>query len=135
MFKEKKMKEAPVLERNIIGKKTSIIGEIHSEGDFRIDGTVEGSVRAVGKVIIGKEGHVKGTIECTYADVEGQVTGNLNVSELLSLKSTAVISGDVVIGKLNVESGAVFNATCSMKGMVKELNSNEKQKAASKTAS
>ena len=135
MFKEKKMKEAPVLERNIIGKKTSITGEIHSEGDFRIDGTVEGSIRAVGKVIIGKEGHVKGTIECTNADIEGNVTGDLNVSELLSLKSTAVINGDVVVGKLNVEAGAVFNATCSMKGMVKELNSNEKQKTTGKAAS
>ena len=134
MFKENKMKEKPVLERNVIGKKTSIVGEIHSEGDFRIDGTVEGSIRAEGKVIIGKEGKVKGLIECTNADIEGEVTGDISVSDMLSLKSTAVIYGDVVIGKLTVEPGASFNATCSMKGMVKELNKNGSKKRSEKTA-
>jgi cytoskeletal protein CcmA (bactofilin family) len=134
MFKENKMKENPVLERNVIGKKTSIVGEIHSEGDFRIDGTVEGSIRAEGRVIIGKEGKVKGLIECTNADIEGEVTGDISVSDMLSLKSTAVIYGDVVIGKLTVEPGASFNATCSMKGMVKELNKNGSKKRSEKTA-
>ncbi len=134
MFKERKMKESPVLERNVIGKKTSIVGDIHSEGDFRIDGTVEGSIRAEGRVIIGKEGLLKGLIECTNADIEGEVSGNISVSDMLTLKSTAVIHGDVVIGKLTVEPGASFNATCTMKGMVKELNKDDSKKVSTKTA-
>lgn len=135
MFKDKKMKESPVLERNVIGKKTSIVGDIQSEGDFRIDGTVEGSIRAEGRVIIGKEGVVKGLIECKNADIEGEVSGNISVGDMLSLKATAVIHGEVVIGKLTVEPGATFNATCSMKGMIKELSANDAKKAAGKTAS
>mgnify|MGYP000329855363 CR=1 FL=1 len=135
MFKEKKMKESPVLERNVVAKKTSIVGDIHSEGDFRIDGNLEGSIRADGRVIIGKEGHVKGMIECTNADIEGQVTGDISVSNMLSLKSTAIIHGDVVIGKLTVEPGASFNATCSMKGMIKELNKDDSKKASEKSVS
>ena len=134
MFKENKMKESQVLERNVIGKKTSIVGDIHSEGDFRIDGTVEGSIRAEGRVIIGKEGKVKGLIECTNADIEGEVAGNISVSDMLTLKSTAVIHGDVIIGKLTVEPGASFNATCSMKGMVKDLNKNGSKKTSEQTA-
>lgn len=134
MFKEKKMKDNQVLERNVIGKKTSIIGDIHSEGDFRIDGTVEGSIRAEGRVIIGKDGVVKGLIECTNADIEGDVSGNISVSEMLTLKSTAIIHGEVVIGKLTVEPGASFNATCSMKGMIKELNNDGSKKDSEKTA-
>jgi cytoskeletal protein CcmA (bactofilin family) len=134
MFKEKKMKESPVLERNVIGKKTSIVGDIHSEGDFRIDGTVEGSIRAQGRVIIGKEGKVKGLIECTNADIEGEVSGNISVSDMLTLKSTAHINGDVVIGRLTVEPGASFNATCSMKGMIKELNKDGSKKSKEKSA-
>ena len=134
MFKDKKMKESPVLERNVIGKKTSIVGDIHSEGDFRIDGTVEGSIRADGRVIIGKEGKVKGLIDCTNADIEGEVSGNISVSDMLTLKSTANIHGDVVIGKLTVESGASFNATCSMKGMIKELNKDGSKKTTEQTA-
>ena len=134
MFKDKKMKESPVLERNVIGKKTSIVGDIHSEGDFRIDGTVEGSIRADGRVIIGKEGKVKGLIDCTNADIEGEVSGNISVSDMLTLKSTANIHGDVVIGKLTVEPGASFNATCSMKGMIKELNKDGSKKTTEQTA-
>lgn len=134
MFKDKKMKESPVLERNVIGKKTTIVGDIQSEGDFRIDGTVEGSIRAEGRVIIGKEGVVKGSIECKNADIEGDVSGNISVSDMLSLKATAIIHGEVVIGKLTVEPGATFNATCSMKGMIKELSSKDEKQAAHKTA-
>jgi len=134
MFKDKTMKESPVLERNVIGKKTSIVGDIHSEGDFRIDGTIEGSIRAEGRVIIGKEGLVKGLIECTNADIEGEVSGNISVSDMLTLKATAVIQGEVVIGKLTVEPGASFNATCSMKGMIKELNKDDAQNTSEKTA-
>lgn len=127
MFKDKKMKESPVLERNVIGKKTSIVGDIHSEGDFRLDGSVEGTIRAEGRVILGKEGSVKGLIECTNADIEGEVAGTITVSDMLTLKSTAVINGDVVIGKLTVEPGATFNATCSMKGMIKDLKDGSKK--------
>lgn len=134
MFKDKKMKENQVLERNVIGKKTSIIGDIHSEGDFRIDGTVEGSIRAEGRVIIGKDGVVKGLIECMNADIEGEVSGNISVSDMLTLKATAVIHGEVVIGKLTVEPGASFNATCSMKGMVKELKKDGSKNTSEKTA-
>jgi len=134
MFKDDRVKENVILERNVIGKKTSIIGDINSEGDFRIDGVVEGNVRVKGRVIIGKEGKVSGAIECANADVEGEVSGNLVVSDMLTLKTSATINGEVVIGKLTVEPGASFNATCSMKGMIKELSKNETKKATEKTA-
>jgi cytoskeletal protein CcmA (bactofilin family) len=135
MFKTTdKMKDVPVLERNVVGKKTTIVGDISSDGDFRIDGTVDGSIRAKGRVIIGKEGVVKGLIEATNADVEGEVSGTLTISDMLTLKATAIITGEVLIGKLNVEPGAAFNATCSMKGMVKELSHEEAKQVEEKTA-
>lgn len=97
-----------------IEKSTIIKGDIVSEGDFRIDGTLNGSVKTKGKVVVGKEGSIKGAISCCNADVEGKIDGNIFVSEALSLRSTSIIDGDLVIGKLIVESGATFNATCSM---------------------
>ena len=63
---------------------------------------------------MGKEGNIKGSVSCTNADVEGKINGNLFVSNTLSLKSSSRIDGEVIIGKLIVESGATFNATCSM---------------------
>lgn len=127
MFNEKKEKNPQVAERNVIGKNTSINGDIISEGDFRIDGSVEGTIKTNGRVIVGKSGEIKGKVDCANADFEGVFSGELTVHNLLTLKSTSKISGDVIIGKLSVEPGANFNATCSMKGAVKELT-NEKQK-------
>ena len=128
MFSEKKDKQPQVSERNIIGKNTSIVGDISSEGDFRIDGSVQGTIKTLGRVIIGKSGSVSGKVECNNAEVEGKFSGELNVSSLLTLKSTASISGDVIISKLSVEPGAEFNATCAMKGSVKELKNDKTSK-------
>lgn len=100
---------------NRIEKSTKITGEIVSEADFRIDGVLEGSITTSGKVVIGKEGVINGKVNCSFADVEGKFSGQIDVKESLSLKSTAIIEGEVVIGKLIVESGAIFNAKCSMK--------------------
>lgn len=128
MFSEKKPTDQ-VLERNIIAKNTSITGDVVSEGDFRIDGIVEGTIKTSGKVIIGAEGTIEGTVECAYADIEGTFNGKLFVSEMLFLKGTATVNGDVHINRLSVEPGATFNATCSMKSGVKELKKNDSQKA------
>ncbi|AOW21055.1 bactofilin family protein [Urechidicola croceus] len=130
MFSEKKSNQTQTSERNRIAKNTSIVGDVKSEGDFRIDGTVEGTIKTSGRVIIGIEGVVKGEVECSNADIEGIFTGKLVVTDLLSLKSTAKINGEVYINKLSVEPGSTFNATCSMKsGGVKELKNNERTKA------
>ncbi len=128
MFSEKKEKQPQTMERNIIAKNTTFVGDITSEGDFRIDGTVEGSIKTTGRVVVGKAGATNGSIECDNADIEGSVTGQLQVNALLTLKSTAKISGDVVIGKLSVEPGAQFYATCAMKGSVKEIGDGKSKK-------
>ncbi len=136
MFSNKeKPQKTNVMEINVIAKNTSIIGDIISEGDFRIDGTLEGNVKTKGRVIIGVEGFVKGKIDAVNSDIEGKFSGELLVQETLTIKATATISGEVVIGKLSVEPGATFNASCSMKGAIKELNQNEQSKTLSeKTA-
>ncbi len=101
---------------NRIEKNTRIKGDIISEADFRIDGKLDGNVKTSGKVVIGKGGYINGKVECVNADIEGNFNGELLVSDLLSLKATAVIEGTVSVSKLAVEPGATFNASCSMKG-------------------
>ncbi|WP_159949872.1 bactofilin family protein [Polaribacter septentrionalilitoris] len=133
--KENKNQKPKVMERNVVAKNTTIVGDIKSDGDFRIDGTLEGTLITNGRVIIGAEGLIKGKVEAANADIEGKFSGELFVSNTLTIKTTADISGDVVIGKLSVEPGASFNATCAMKGAIKELNSsNEQKRPTEKTA-
>ena len=136
MFSNKeKTQKTKGMEINVVAKNTTINGDIISEGDFRIDGTLEGNIKTKGRVIIGVSGSVKGKIDAVNSDIEGKFSGDLLVQETLTIKATAVISGDVVIGKLSVEPGATFNASCSMRGAIKELNKpNEQQKLSEKTA-
>ena len=136
MFSNKeKTQKTKIMEINVVAKNTAIIGDIISEGDFRIDGTLEGNIKTKGRVIIGISGSVKGKIDAVNSDIEGKFSGDLLVQETLTIKATAIISGDVVIGKLSVEPGATFNASCSMRGAIKELNKpNEQQKLSEKTA-
>ena len=126
-FLEKKVIPPLSSERNVVGKNTSIVGDVQSEGDFRIDGSVEGTIKTAGRVVIGALGCVTGKIICDNADIEGTFSGELLVNNLLTLKATAKITGDVAISKLLVEPGAEFNATCTMKGSVMELQNGKSQ--------
>lgn len=121
---------------NLIGAGTVINGEVKSNGDIRIDGTVTGSVNSKGKVVIGTTGLVEGEVICQNADVSGAVKGNVTVSELLSLKSTANLNGDIITNKLAIEPGANFSGSCSMGGVVKDIKQGERtgSKVAEKTA-
>ena len=127
MFAESKKNRVEPLagQTNRIVENTIIKGDLISEADIRIDGELEGSITAKGKVVIGRAGRVSGKIQCMNADIEGKFDGDLKVENVLSLKGTAVIEGDVVVGKLAVEPGATFNAACSMKGAsLKTVNDN-----------
>lgn len=109
----------PTASQNRVNEGTILKGDIHSNGYFRIDGTIEGNIMTPSKVVLGKSGIITGTLKCENADIEGTFEGNLDVSGTLTLKATAKITGDVVVGKLAVEPGATFNASCVMKGSEK----------------
>jgi cytoskeletal protein CcmA (bactofilin family) len=118
---------------NLIGVGTSIKGDMNSDGDMRVDGAVNGTVNCKGKLVIGNTGKIEGEISCQNADISGTITGNIVVLELLALKSTANIKGDIETGKLSVEPGASFTGSCSMGGIVKGLKNNS-ELVAEKTA-
>ena len=117
------------MERNVIAKNTKIIGEIISDGDYRIDGVLEGDLKTKGRVIIGTGGVVKGNIEALNTDIEGTFSGQLNVEKTLTVKATSNISGEVVVGKLSIEPGATFNASCTMKVAPKVLKLEDGKKS------
>ncbi|HNR49432.1 MAG TPA: polymer-forming cytoskeletal protein [Bacteroidia bacterium] len=121
-----KSSENPSGSINIIAAGTSIEGEIKSNGDLRIDGNINGSVFSKAKVVIGATGVVEGDIVCQNADVSGTIKGTSTVTEMLFLKSTAKINGDINTGKLVVEVGASFTGNCNMGPMVKDIKNVER---------
>ena len=100
---------------NRIVEATTIKGDIESIADFRLDGHLIGNFTSKGKLVIGPAGSVTGDISCKNVDVEGKADGKITVLEILNVKSKASIHGEVICGKLSVEPGADFSASCIMK--------------------
>lgn len=99
---------------NLIGAGTEITGDVNSNGDIRIDGVLNGNLKTAGKVVVGETGKVKGEIDCKNSEVLGEVNGKIKVGELLSLKATAKIFGDIITKKLAIEPGSRFTGNCNM---------------------
>lgn len=100
---------------NRIVEATTIKGDIESIADFRLDGHLIGNFVSKGKLVVGPAGSVTGDIFCQNVDIEGKVKGKIMVQEILNVKSKASIHGEVTCGKLSVEPGADFSASCIMK--------------------
>ena len=114
----------------IIGAGTVITGDIESNGDIRIDGTLVGNLHSKAKVLIGQEGVVEGDINGQQADIMGKVTGMLRIRELLQLKGRCVVTGEIYTGRLEVEPTATFNGSCHMGANVVEINADNGMAAA-----
>lgn len=100
---------------NIIAQGTQVQGSLSTNGDCRIDGLVRGNVTSKSKIIIGRTGMVEGNITCNCIDIEGTVVAEtLCASDLMSLKSSAKLQGNVVVGKIAIEPGAEFSGNCKM---------------------
>jgi len=114
--------EAAAASNSLIGAGTSITGNIETSGDLRIDGILKGNIFSKAKVFIGADGIVEGNVHCKNADITGQVTGNLKVTELLQLKGKAAVAGDIHAAKLLIESTVNYNGQCQMGANIVELN-------------
>src|SRR5512145_1580827 len=99
---------------NQIGVGTEITGDVTTNNDIRFDGALVGNLKTKGKVVIGETGSVKGEINCKNSVLEGKLEGKISVSELLTLKATSSLLGDIVTRRLAIEPGAKFSGNCSM---------------------
>ncbi len=99
---------------NIINEGTRIKGDIIASGDIRIDGELTGNISVKGKLVVGPNGKIGGEVNCSNVEVSGYIKGKVNATELLNMKSTSQIEGDITAGKLSVEPGSLFSGTCSM---------------------
>lgn len=123
MFNKQEHKVAEELSNssNIIGKGTILEGSLESFGNVRIEGKIIGNIKTKSKAAFGQSSQVDGSVLAQNAEIAGHISGTVEVTEVLVLKPTAVIDGDIVTNKLIVESGAVFNGGCKMGVKSKEI--------------
>ena len=119
---------------NMIGSGTTITGDVQSKGDIRIDGTLKGSVSTEGKVVLGREGVIEGDVACKNADISGTLKAKITVSQLLSLKASSKLNGDIITNKLSIEPGASFTGSCSMGAVIKDIKDVGKSEKKEKSA-
>lgn len=110
----KNMPETTNLEFNKIVAGTNIKGEIETAGDIRIDGTVVGTLRSKGKLVLGATGKIEGEVYCKNAEIQGILKARIQVDELISLKSTAQVEGDITTNKIAIEPGAKISGSINM---------------------
>ena len=122
---EKKAADEITNSSNVIGKGTVLEGNIETSGNIRIEGKIIGNLKSKSKVALGNSSMVDGNVSAQNADVEGTVKGKVEIADMLVLKATATVHGDIATGKLVVEPGAVFNGTCKMGAAVKDIKSAE----------
>ena len=99
---------------NALTSGSKIIGTVITDSDIRIDGTIEGDVKCSGKMVIGEQGLVKGTVECQSAEIMGTLDGKINVKYTLALRATSRLKGEINTQTLMVEPNAIFNGSCTM---------------------
>jgi len=113
----------------LISSGTTLKGDLSSNGDLRIDGTVIGNIQSSAKIVIGANGVVEGDITGAQADIVGKVAGNIRTRELLQLRGECTVAGNLYAGKLQVEPTATFNGQCHMGANVVDMTNNEQQTA------
>lgn len=111
---------------NIIRTGTEITGDIVCKGDIRIDGKLFGNLKSDGKVVVGDNGYVEGSVNCANATISGTLKVTITVKELLSLKSTSNLIGEITTNKLQIEPGANFSGNCKMGAVIKGMESGNK---------
>jgi cytoskeletal protein CcmA (bactofilin family) len=116
----------------LISSGTTLKGDISSNSDLRIDGTIIGNIHSSAKIVIGANGVVEGDISGANADIVGKVSGNIRTKDLLQLRGECLVTGNLYAGKLQIEPTATFNGQCHMSGNVVEMGAINEQQAIAK---
>jgi cytoskeletal protein CcmA (bactofilin family) len=110
---------------NQIGLGTEITGDVITNGDIRFEGSLNGNLKTKGKIVVGETGVIKGEINCKNSVIEGKIEGKIIVAELLTLKSTSSLKGDIITRRLAIEPGAKFTGNCNMEAETSPDNANK----------
>jgi cytoskeletal protein CcmA (bactofilin family) len=120
--KEQQVKTTELSNSNThIAKGAMFQGNVETYGTIRVEGKVFGNIKSKGKVSLGETSFVQGNLLSQNAEIAGEVSGVVEIVEILTLKTSAVIHGDIFCNKLIVESGATFNGKCQMGVVIKEI--------------
>jgi len=97
---------------SLVGKGTRFDGELKLTGLLRIDGDFTGSINTDGKVLIGRSGRVKCSINAGSVIIGGVVKGNIFSSGKVVVLSTGMVLGNIKAPSIIIEEGVILNGKC-----------------------
>lgn len=112
--KHSQAEKASLSSATLISSGTVLQGDVKSENDLRIDGTIHGNVFGQAKVVVGPSGFVEGNIEGVHADISGRLTGNITAKETVQLRAQCQVQGNIHSASLQIDAGAIFNGQSQM---------------------
>lgn len=116
-MRKKEQTPAATLENGvgtIVGKGSSMQGDVHLGHSLRVDGVVKGRVVTKYNLYLGKGGEIEGEIFATDVVIGGRFKGKLSASGMVHLLAESYFNGELRAGKLVIEDGAVFEGVCAM---------------------
>jgi len=105
---------APTGALSIIGAGMTVRGDLDANGVVKIEGTVEGNVRAASQVLVAKGGSVEGDVDTTEAVVGGTVSGAIRARDRVEIQSGASVHGDITTRRIAVAEGGTLNGSIRM---------------------
>ncbi len=99
---------------SIIGPGMKVVGDCTSDGTIRVEGLVEGSVRAAKSVVVGKDGMVKGDISTQDAIIAGRVNGSVSAESRIELLASCRVQGDIRSRRVKLEEGGQVDGQLHM---------------------
>ncbi len=107
---------------NAIAYGSQLKGDLITTGDVRIDGHLQGTIKTEGRLVVGEKGVVDGQAHCKNAIIAGELKASITTTDLLTLKSTSKLSGEIIANQLAIEPGAIFSGKCNMGPVVKNIS-------------
>lgn len=98
----------------VIASGLAVKGDLNSDNDILVDGTVEGSIVTKGNLIIGQPANINGNLQARSVTIAGQLNGDVDATEAVILEASAHLEGNVTAPQLSIASGAYLRGKVTM---------------------
>ena len=104
----------------VVGTSVKLKGNLRSDGDITVDGSVNGEIKTKGTVNLGPNAHIIANVQAKNVNIAGTVQGNVSASERLSISESGRVYGDISASILAISAGAVFTGKSTMAEVVEQ---------------
>ena len=100
--------------KSALGEGTMIDGTFSFETPVKVDGSLSGEIKSESALIVGKKARIKARVKVGSLIVLGTVEGEIEAEDLVEIRASGSVSGDIIAKRISLEEGGLFNGTCTI---------------------